>query len=173
MTIADLCAVVAQMNVPHHKLDATKPTVCKWLLDNLYSRNIDNPQFVPVMRGLLTYAVSQNWLKGKEVKLYEDYLEQLETGGKLRITLPEPNPTGFEDAVAQRCAMTGMSPERARIDLESFQRDMQANGLIVTGRTKSQPEFQDLPARKSGTLHLGTSRMTSSMPSYSNIPRKG
>ena len=153
MTIEELRANLARMNVPPHKLDASKPTVCKWLLDNLYSRNVRHELFMVTMRGLLAHAISQRWLKTKEVKMYEDYLDGLDGNGPSVPTSTLPGSVLDEAHIPPSETRIPPSlqslPKDHPLVKKVFTREGETLSRLDTGRIScSQPEMQEFPRQR-------------------------
>jgi len=71
LTEDQIHAILAKMVVPAHKLDVTKPTVVKWLLDNLRTRNLTHNSYQSVMQALIDLALAKKWCKKSELHEYE------------------------------------------------------------------------------------------------------
>lgn len=139
MTLDELQVLVSKMNVPEYKRDLEKPATVKWLLENLKTRNLGHPQFVFCMSEILKHAVSQNWLKAKEARVYEAQIRELKVKDLMKDLEDQGlTPTGREKSV----------PEPQEIP-----RKTGTISLVRTERMKSsQSSMSNVPKAASGSL---------------------
>lgn len=174
MTIETLQTVLAKMDVPHHKLDASKPGAAKWLLDNLRVRNLHHQFYVTAMMTLIELARTKNWMKASELRQYSEHValivktaEQVKSKGLEPRVDPAFGPSimmaehplpanGLQDVITQHAVLTGKSYEVAKAEVMTASQNLSdaykemalARGTTVTGRIPSRPEMQELPARR-------------------------